>query len=240
MTRDKFIGIFKNIKKEMDIFYYNTNTGNINAPSTITRFITDEQLLNNGELVTIETLKNFLMVMSDNGIIYVDRDDVKHSIEDLIETISDEDLYESEKELEAQQYKNMNNYQYFKTAHWKEVVEEKLSESPTCEGCGRKATKVLLKNWDNKGMESNEDVWALCGSCSIVKGEIITRGDVKEEIIRNLPMYDKVFEEIAIIVIQDKAKKMLSGEIKTKNITKAEVKETFREIYISDKKRYKR
>jgi len=114
------------------------------------------------------------------------------------QSIDNLDNYDFDNLLDETDYENMKYWDYLNTRHWKNIVQEKLKETPICEGCGNKARKVFMKSWETKGKENLGDVISICKRCRVIDGSVISWKTIKEEVDqeRNKELVDDMVKDV--------------------------------------------
>lgn len=117
--------------------------------------------------------------------------------------------------MSEEDYFSMDFREYLNTSHFIEVELKKLHDHPTCECCGGIANKAILKYWNAKGKETNEDLISLCSECRYVKGKLIGKENVLEIIMQTCESdakFKKWFKGVVREIIANDCAILLKGE----------------------------
>lgn len=115
---------------------------------------------------------------------------------------------------------DMTAKQYVHSQHFTSFKKKTLEENK-CQGCGNKASKLSIVNWNNRGHETKDDVIVLCPQCEIVDGQIVSHKELKKELKKEIKidpaMKDMVREALKDIVTSNAIKALLGEEDYGKN-----------------------
>lgn len=111
-------------------------------------------------------------------------------------------------------FEDMSAKEYVHTEYFTSFKKKILEESK-CQGCGNKASKLSLTNWNNRGKETSEDYIVLCPQCEIIDGQIVSHKDIKKEIKKEIkidPVMREMIKDALKDIVTSNAIKALLGE----------------------------